>query len=120
MAVEEELTIYRGVHCQHAKLEEARQGRAVPGDVNGTVTPEQHNAGSFSDLSPYTSWSTRKEVADYFARRRRGGNGVILTKTVRRSDLVASPDRTGEDEVLLKGEITDCQVEEVPGTGPLW
>ena len=83
--MQEEVTIYRGVHCQHPARGEALEGRAVPGNVNGTVTPEQHNDGGYSDQRPYTSWTTRKEVADYYARRRLGGQGVILTKTVKRS-----------------------------------
>ena len=118
MAAQEDVTIYRGVHCQHPALAEARTGRAVPGNGKGTVTPEQHNDGGYSDQSPYTSWTTRKEVADYYARRRSGGHGVILTKTVKRSELVPSPDRMNEGEVFLRDEVSDCQVEEVPGTGP--
>jgi hypothetical protein len=119
LAGQEEVTIYRGVHCQHPALAQARAGRAVPGNVNGIVTPEQHNDGGYSDQSPYTSWTTGKEVADYYARRRSGGHAVIFTKTVTRSELVSSPDRMGEGEVFLRGEVTGCQVEAVPGTGPL-
>lgn len=119
MATKDEVTIYRGVHCQHPALPEARAGKAIPGNVNGTVTPEQHNDGGYSDQSPYTSWTTRKEVADYYARRRTGGDGVILTKTVERTELVASPDRMNEGKVFLRGVVVGCQVEEVPGTGPL-
>jgi len=94
-------------------------GRAVPGNVNGAVTPKQHNAGGYSGQSPYTSWTTRKQTAEYYARRYTGGLGVILTKTVARTDLVASPDRAQEGEVLLRGPVLGCQVEEVPGTGPI-
>jgi hypothetical protein len=119
LATEEEVTIYRGVHCQHPALAEARAGAALPGDVNGSVTPEQHNDGGYSERSPYTAWTTRKEVADYYARRRTGGSGVILTKTVRRSDLIPSPDTMNEGEVFLRGEVSGCVAEEVPGTGPL-
>jgi hypothetical protein len=100
-------------------LVEALAGKAEPGNVNGTITPEQHNDGGFSDRSPYTSWTTRKHVADYYARRRSGGHGVIMTKTLKRSELVPSPDRMGEGEVFLGGAVAGCQVEEVPGTGPM-
>ena len=119
LAGKEEVTIYRGVHCQHPALDQARMGKAVPGNITGTVTPEQHNDGGFSDQSPYTSWTNRKEVADYYARRRSGGQGVILTKTVKHSELVPSPDRMNEGEVFFHGEVSDCLVEEMPGTGPL-
>lgn len=119
MTVPEEVTIYRGVHGQHPARDAARRGRAVPGNFSGTVTAEQHNDGGYSDQSPYTSWTTRKEVADYYARRRSGGQGVILTRTVRRSELVPSPNRMSEGEVFLRGEVSGCQAEEEPGTGPL-
>jgi hypothetical protein len=76
LAGQDEVTIYRGVHCHHPALAEALAGKAVPGNVNGTVTPEQHNDGGYSDQSPYTSWTTRREVAEYYAQRRSGGNGV--------------------------------------------
>ena len=46
---------YRGVSAKHPQIEAARRGSAVPGDVNGTVTPEEHNAGGMADKSPYTS-----------------------------------------------------------------
>jgi hypothetical protein len=119
VAAPEDVTIYRGVHCQHPALAEALSGKAVPGNVNGNVTPEQHNDGGYSDQSPYTSWTTRPEVADYYARRRLGGNGVILRKTVKRSELVPSPDRMNEGEVFLQGEVSGCEAADVPGIGPL-
>jgi hypothetical protein len=119
LAGQDEVTVYRGVHSQHPVLAEARAGKAVPGKMNGTITPEQHNDGGYSDQSPYTSWTTRREVAEYYASRRSGGNGVILTKTVKRAELVASPDRMGEGEVFLLDQVADCQVEEIPGKGPL-
>jgi hypothetical protein len=115
-----DVTIYRGVHSQHPALAEARAGKALPGHVNGIVTPEQHNDGGFSDESPYTSWTTRREVAEYYACRRSGGYGVILIKTVKRAELIPSPDRMGEGEVFLQGEVAGAQVEEIPGTGPVW
>ncbi len=119
MAAQDEVTLFRGVHCQHPALAEARAGQAVPGNINGTVSPDQHNDGGYSDQSPYTSWSTRKVIADYYARRFTGGNGVILTKTVERTEQIPSPDRMNEGEVFLRGIVVGCQVEEVPGTGPL-
>lgn len=120
MAGQDDVTIYRGVHSQHPVLAEALAGKAVPGNVNGAVTPDQHNDGGYSDQSPFTSWTTRREVAEYYARRRSGGHGVILAKVVKPHELIPSPDRMGEGEVFLRGEVAGCQVEEVPGTGPLW
>lgn len=120
MAEPDEVTVFRGVHSQHPALAEARIGKAVPGNANGTVTTEQHNDGGYSDQSPYTSWTTRREAAEYYACRRKGGQGVILTRTVKRAELIASPDRMDEGEVFLKGEVVGAQVEEIPGTGPVW
>jgi hypothetical protein len=63
LAEPENVTIYRGVHSQHPVLAEALAGKAVPGNLNGKVTPEQHNDGGYSDQSPYTSWTTHKKGA---------------------------------------------------------
>jgi hypothetical protein len=35
--------VYPGVHAQHPGYAAALTGVVVPGDVNGLVTPEQHN-----------------------------------------------------------------------------
>jgi hypothetical protein len=118
-SVAEHITIYRGVHCQHLDLPSAACGEANPGDPNGIVTPELHNGGGFSDQSPFTSWTTRRDVAEYYAKRRAGGKGIILTKSVEHTDLVPSPDSMNEGEVFLKGKVVGCSVEEIPGLGPL-
>jgi RHS repeat-associated protein len=73
--------LYRGVHAEHPALDEAKRGRVVPGNPNGTMTPEQHQAGAFEGFSsadsPFTSWTHEPGVAARFATER-GPGGVVL------------------------------------------
>lgn len=101
--------IYRGVHAKHPALPDAIQGRAVPANPNGTVTPEQHNLGGYSADSPFTSWTHSYEVALHHATKH-GPGGVILRVPQGAPppnagwSWEASPDAWGfEEEVLLKG-----------------
>jgi hypothetical protein len=59
--------VCRGVHARHPALAEALRGEVIPGDPNGAITPEQHNAGGYSAESPYTSWTHDFNVARDFA-----------------------------------------------------
>jgi hypothetical protein len=110
-----ELLLYRGVHAGHPALSDALLGRAVPGDIHGNVTPEDHNRGEVSALSPYTSWTGDRDVADYHARRN-GSGGVILELPM--DDPLPSdgwswepsPDNFDEQEVLLRGHRTGATV----------
>ncbi len=47
--------VWRGVHSKHPALEAALNGDVVPGNINGKVTPEQHNELNLAADSPYTS-----------------------------------------------------------------
>ena len=107
--------LYRGVHAKHPALEDARAGRAVPGDPNGSVSAELHNGGDGLDLSPMTSWT--RDLA--YARRialSEGPGGVILVAPVGAPPpdatwrWVWSPDEWWENEVLLWGIRTGLRV----------
>lgn len=100
--------VYRGVHAEHPALPEAQRGRVVPGNVEGTVTPEQHNAGGRGADSPYTSWTHEPRIAIEHATQR-GPGGVVLRVPVGAPPEGAtwrwewSPDVYRESEVLLWG-----------------
>jgi len=102
--------LYRGVHAGHPASADAKTGIVTPGDICGTVTPEEHNAG-FDDVqrrSPYTSFTRRYEVALAYATRA-GFGGIILVAPTAAPNVGDawhwewSPDEYYEDEVLLFG-----------------
>ena len=100
--------VYRGVHALHPALDAARKGWATPGNVNGIITPEQHNTGDLLEESPFTSWTTKLEIAKIFALRN-GPGGVILRLPTGAPPPGAtwswewSVDEYGESELLLRG-----------------
>ena len=55
--------LYRGVSAKHPAIEDAKKGIVKPGNPNGDVTEDQHNAGGRSGDSPFTSWSRDPEIA---------------------------------------------------------
>jgi len=93
-------TVYRGVHAEHPQLPNALRGSAEP--IGGHSNPLWHNQGD--DASVFTSWTTDRSVAEWFASQR-GPGGVVLEQSVPRSSLVTSPDLLGEFEVLRVGPI---------------
>lgn len=66
--------VYRGVKVGHPGYDDALDGIVIPGDVDGVITAEQHNAGSVSGFSPFTSWTRDFGIAEQYA----GEGGVIL------------------------------------------
>jgi hypothetical protein len=71
----------------------------------GHADPVLHNRG-FTYNSRLTSWSTDPEIAQQFA----GKDGVVLRTTIeelrsRGFNVLESPDRYGEDEVLVEGTV---------------
>jgi hypothetical protein len=123
--VAEPTTLYRGVNESHAKYSSAAKGNAIPN--KGNATPLEHNTKS-TLKSPYTSWTTNKEVAKNFATRP-NGNGVVLTKTLPKYRLTQSPDMkqlqlrhlpgkpiVKESEVLVRGNVRGAKVEHVTGS----
>jgi hypothetical protein len=69
--------LYRGVSANHPAIEAAKQGKAVPGNLEGTATPKAHNEGGVSANSPFTSWTDKAEIAKFHALKE-GEGGVIL------------------------------------------
>ncbi len=104
--------VYRGVHGGHPEHGNAANGIVKPGNINGSITPEQHNLGGVSESSPYTSWSRNQSVAEGYA----GKNGIVLqlpTGAPRANDgwnWEWSPDEFREQELLLKGIRDDATV----------
>lgn len=107
--------LYRGIHAGHPSYWAALTGAVVPGDVNGTITPKQHNLRESSALSPYTSWTHLRQIAINFAMSR-GAGGLLLRLplgTPKQDDdwhWEMSPDAWLEDEVLLHGVRIGAEV----------
>jgi hypothetical protein len=106
--------LYRGVHGAHPQLALARQGIVVPGNLDGTATPEQHNEGGMEWDSPYTSWTHSLKIARDNASRVPGG--VVLRVPTGKPKLTDrwrwewSSDIFCEQEVLLHGVRMDVEV----------
>jgi hypothetical protein len=96
--------VWRGVGAEHPGLAEALQGKATP--RGGHSDPELHNLGDTE--SEFTSWADTESMAEVFARKH-GPGGVVLHDRVPKTDLVESPDWTGEGEVLRRGPVTDAK-----------
>lgn len=106
---------YRGYHAGHLKIENARKGIIRPGDEHGTVTPEEHNRGGVSSISPFTSWTDSIAVARRFANEE--GPGGIIVKVPRGAPPQGATwkwefsfDEYMEREILLKGTRNDSTI----------
>ena len=95
------VTVYRGVHAEHPDLPNALNGQAFP--IGGHASPYLHNQGN--NASVYTSWSTNRGVAETFANGS-GPGGVVLQQRVPANQLIKSPDKFKEFEVLRPGPIS--------------
>jgi hypothetical protein len=100
--------LYRGVHANHPQIAAARMGVVIPGKLDGSVTPEDHNRGGLQHQNPYTSWTDDRKLAERL-RNIHGQGGVLLR--VRDGAPSAqdtwswegSPDEYIEGERLLRG-----------------
>jgi hypothetical protein len=107
--------VYRGIHAGHPAMAEAERGMIAPGNAFGTIAPEDHNDGRVSHMSPYTSWTYNRAVAEFHARKS-GPGGIVLQLPAgppQPGDTWSwewSPDRFGEQEVLLRGKRTGATV----------
>jgi RHS repeat-associated protein len=107
---------YRGVSPDNPNFSDYQNGNVIPGDVNGTVTAEEHNAdGSLADVqanSPYTSWTTSYDTAVQNA----GPGGIVLRLPQGAPPEGAtwqwewSPDIYHENEILLRGTRSGAEV----------
>jgi len=115
-----DIPLYRGINESHPGFSEAQDGIAIP--RGGDSTPMQHNSTGTTE-SPYTSWTTDKEVAENYALRP-GGQGVVLETKASQNTLVESPNTkqvllkqngkvVSENEALIKGDVRGAKVEVV-------
>jgi YD repeat-containing protein len=112
-------SIYRGVNESHHAYDAATEGDAWPGDILGHSDGRAHALGMTED-SNLTSWTTDRSVAERFASdgsgqgvATPGGRGVIMSTTMEEhaDRIVPGPDVLGESEVLLRGIVSDVNVE---------
>ncbi len=107
--------IYRGVSARHPAIDLAREGIVIPGNLEGTISPEAHNLGGMAGESPYTSWTHDPDVASFHASKD-GPGGVVLRVPLGPPPQGAgwnwepSPDVYGEQEVLLRGSRSGAEV----------
>jgi hypothetical protein len=103
------ITLYRGVYNGHPDYGNALKGMAVP--RGGSATPTEHNEGDNNSI--YTSWSIYESVADKFGGRK-GIGGVVLIKTFDVRQVIPSPDKFQQGEVLVPGVVSGAIV--IPAT----
>ncbi len=101
-AAEEGTTLYRGVNNEHPGFENALEGNAYP--RGGNASPLEHNLGNTQ--SEFTSWTTDRNVAREFA----DEGGAVLERQFNPSEMIRSPDRYGESEILIRGPVTGARV----------
>ncbi|BFM49511.1 hypothetical protein [Marinomonas sp. THO17] len=107
--------LYRGVSANHPALSAAKKGDVTPGNVNGMVTPEMHNAGGHAGNSPFTSWTRDPNIAAQHAAKH-GDGGVVLRVPQGAPPKGSqwgwewSPDIYGEQEVLMRGVRSGVEV----------
>jgi len=103
--------LYRGVHAGHPAFLAASMGWAIPGNLDGGVTADEHNEGGLQQDSPFTSFTRRFDIARNNATKA-GEGGIILIAPIGSPlpgdtwQWVWSPDRFLEEEVLLRGSRT--------------
>ncbi|PSL24015.1 RHS repeat-associated core domain-containing protein, partial [Chitinophaga ginsengisoli] len=92
------------------------RGGGLDNMIPGHTVPEDH---SMSDnYSIWTSWTSSESTAATFARGTMGtSNGVILTKTFKRSLLTVSSTahEYGESEYLVPGIVTGAKIDKIKG-----
>ncbi|MEM6806001.1 MAG: RHS repeat-associated core domain-containing protein, partial [Bacteroidota bacterium] len=104
------VTLYRGVGIDNPDMhKEAMRGIATPlGITGGHSDPNRHNLGD--NRSIFTSWTKIKTVANKFASKA-GPGGVIMSKKFKLSQIVPSPDKFDEGEILVPGIVNGANVE---------
>ena len=112
---EEGKYLYRGIHAGHPDYENALQGKVAPGNINGSATPEMHNAGGHAENSPFTSWTRDPATAVKHAEKYGDGGVVLRVPTGAPPEGAGwkwewSPDEWNEQEVLLQGSRSNIEV----------
>jgi len=108
-------TIINGVRTVNPAYPDALMRMAIP--RGGTATARGHNGGNTD--SPYTSWSTSIDVANYFANK--GGAGVILNARIHKSRLSYFNHHAGEMEVQVLGPVYGARlIPSWPTPGTTW
>jgi hypothetical protein len=110
----DEITLYRGVTNQgsrktssgRTRFEDAKLGIAEP--KGGPATAYEHSMLG-DTKSPYVSWSKSPGEASIFALLYGANKGIVLRYTFKKSELVASPDRFGEQEWLVPFRVENAQ-----------
>jgi RHS repeat-associated protein len=99
------MTLYRGVNPLNPNFKLALEGIAMPvfGD-DPHNDPARHNDGDVGSI--YTSWTYRPAVAVEKA----GPYGVVLVKRFSMSQLIFSPDKYKEREILVPGVVFGAAV----------
>jgi len=94
----------------------ALNGTVVPGDPEGTLSPEEHNLLDESTISPFTSWTYSETIARRFALSR-GPCGILLRLPIEQPPTSGpgwsweeSPDFHNEKEILLRGVRMGAEV----------
>jgi len=98
---EQMITLYRGVCVGHYDYKNAIKGMAVP--LGGHNDPDSHNWGDTESV--FTSWTTNINVARKFANKN-GSGGVLLSKEFLIHEVIPSPDKYNEQEILIRGIVT--------------
>ncbi len=118
-ATAETVTIYRGVGqtingiTPNPAYRAALEGRAIPrGWPKGVDNPAAHVGGA-TENSIYTSWTLERSVALDYATE--NGNGVILSRTIPRSELGPIWQNYNEAEILIRGPVTGATPTRVRG-----
>ncbi|WP_346655878.1 RHS repeat-associated core domain-containing protein [Streptomyces sp. RFCAC02] len=99
--------LYRGVWPDHPDFADAVNGDVIPtgwGKPGPKLTPEEHNGGVLG-LSDYSSWTTRRSLAE----QRATENGVVLRVSADDYPTVPSPDYFDEAEVLIEGPVNGAE-----------
>lgn len=101
------ITLWRGVDKSHPGYPNAERGIAKP--RGGHSDPELHNLGDTNSV--FTSWTSNKSQAEYFASKY-SGEGIVLEKNfeVPNKRLYESPDDYNEAETLVRGTVFDAEI----------
>ncbi len=100
--------LFRGVADDHPGFGNALQGIAKPRGGNASVF--EHNYYN-NTRSPWTSWTTREDIAEVFAQE----GGVVMRKLFPNTSMIKSPDLFKESEVLIEGVVTGASTRRVVG-----